>query len=138
MSAEGFRDHVTTAGSLLEVACGWSVVQLGHDVELGPMHGCTQRWKAIGLNMVHVGNKGITDGQWSGEMKCIGPRAKDGVPVFHFLSFSVMFFHFLSCSFFFFFLFLFLFLFLSFSFIFFHFLKFSFIFFHFLCWVLKI
>ena len=41
---EGFRDHVATDGSLLGVsgkwcACGWSVVQLDHDEELGPMHG---------------------------------------------------------------------------------------------------
>ena len=33
--------------------------------------------KAIGLTMVHVDNKGIIDGLWSGEMRCAGPRAKD-------------------------------------------------------------
>ena len=27
--------------------------------------------------MVHVDNKGIMDGLWRGDMKCIGPRAKD-------------------------------------------------------------
>ena len=27
--------------------------------------------------MVHVGNKGIIDGLWKSEKKCIGPRAKD-------------------------------------------------------------
>ena len=42
--AEGFRDHVATDGSLLGAAekwraCGWSVVQLDQDGELGPMHG---------------------------------------------------------------------------------------------------
>ena len=45
MSAEGFRVHVTTDGSLLGVPgkwcpCGWLVVQLDHDDdEMGPMHG---------------------------------------------------------------------------------------------------
>ena len=42
--AEGFRDHVAADGSLLGVtrkwsACGWFVVRLGHDEEMGPMHG---------------------------------------------------------------------------------------------------
>ena len=32
--------------------------------------------KAIGPIMVHVDNKGIIDGLWRGEMKCIGPKAK--------------------------------------------------------------
>ena len=32
--------------------------------------------KAVGPTMVHVDNKGIIDG-WRGEMRCIGPRAKD-------------------------------------------------------------
>ena len=27
--------------------------------------------------MVHVDNKGLVDGLWRGEMRCIGPRAKD-------------------------------------------------------------
>ena len=27
--------------------------------------------------MVHVDNKGIMDGLWRGETRCIGPRAKD-------------------------------------------------------------
>ena len=27
--------------------------------------------------MVHVDNEGIIDGLWTGEMKCIGPTAKD-------------------------------------------------------------
>ena len=31
---EGFRSHVATDG-----ACGWSVVQLDHDKEMGPVHG---------------------------------------------------------------------------------------------------
>ena len=44
LPAEGFRNHVTIDGSLLGIsgkwsACGWSVVQLDHDEEKGPMHG---------------------------------------------------------------------------------------------------
>ena len=44
MPAEGFHDHVTPDGSLLGSqgswgACGWSVVLLDHDEEMGPMHG---------------------------------------------------------------------------------------------------
>ena len=86
MLPEGFRDHVTTDGSSLGVpgrwtACGWSVVQLDHDEEMGPMHGmygtltaelkvqrtikrteltaflCFLR-KGNGLTVVHVDNKG--------------------------------------------------------------------------------
>ena len=33
--------------------------------------------KVVGPTTVHVDNKGIIDGLWRGEMKCIGPRAKD-------------------------------------------------------------
>ena len=44
MPAEGFKGHVATDGSLLGAAgkwraCGWSVVQLDYDEELGPLHG---------------------------------------------------------------------------------------------------
>ena len=44
MPAEGFKGHVATDGSLLGAAgkwraCGWSVVQLDYDEELGPSHG---------------------------------------------------------------------------------------------------
>ena len=44
MPAEGFKGHVTTDGSLLGTAgkwggCGWAVVQLDYDVEMGPLHG---------------------------------------------------------------------------------------------------
>ena len=44
MPAEGFKGHVATDGSLLGAvgkwrACGWSVVQLDHDEEVGPLHG---------------------------------------------------------------------------------------------------
>ena len=40
----GFKGHVATDGSLLGIAgkwgaCGWSVVQLEYDEELGPSHG---------------------------------------------------------------------------------------------------
>ena len=105
VSAEGFRDHVTTGGSLLGVpgrwrACGWSVVQLDHDEERGPMHGrygtldaefevqrtmgraeftaflCLFR-KVIGPTMVRVDSRGIFDGLWRGQVLCIGQKAKD-------------------------------------------------------------
>ena len=33
--------------------------------------------KALGPTMVHVDNKGLVDGLWRGEMRCIGPKAKD-------------------------------------------------------------
>ena len=33
--------------------------------------------KAIGRTLVHVGNTGIINGLWRGEMKCTGPQAKD-------------------------------------------------------------
>ena len=44
MPAEAFKGHVATDGSLLGTAgkwgaCGWSVVQLDYDGELGPLHG---------------------------------------------------------------------------------------------------
>ena len=44
MPAEGFKGHVATDSSLLGAAgkwgaCGWSVVQLDYDGELGPFHG---------------------------------------------------------------------------------------------------
>ena len=44
MPVEGFRNHVAIDGSLVVVssrwsACGWSVVLLDHDEEMGPMHG---------------------------------------------------------------------------------------------------
>ena len=71
------------------------MVQLDHDEEMGPMHGCTgtldaefevQRTikraeltaflcllrKAIGPTTVHVDNKFINDGLWKGDMKCLG------------------------------------------------------------------
>ena len=44
MPAEGFKGHVATDGSLLGSAgkwgtCGWAVVQLDYDEEMGPLHG---------------------------------------------------------------------------------------------------
>ena len=44
MAAEGFKGHVATDGSLLWNAgkwraCGWAVVQLDCDEELGLLHG---------------------------------------------------------------------------------------------------
>ena len=35
------------------------------------------RRKAVGPPMVHVDEKGIINGLWRGEMRCVGPRAKD-------------------------------------------------------------
>ena len=90
--AEGFRDHVTTDGSLLAVrgrwaACGWSMVQLDQDEKMGPTHGmyrtldaeleiqrtikraelpvflCLRR-KIAGRAVAHVDNKGIIGGLW--------------------------------------------------------------------------
>ena len=83
-SAEGFRDHVATDGSLLGVAgkwsaCGWSVVQLDHDDEgMGPMHGMYGTLEAV-LQVQRTtkrANNGIIDGLWKREVKCIGPKAK--------------------------------------------------------------
>ena len=31
----------------------------------------------VGPTLVHVDNKDIIDGLWTGEMKCIGPKARD-------------------------------------------------------------
>ena len=95
MSAEGFQSHVATDGSLLGSAgkwgaCGWSVVQLDFDEELGPLHGMfgsldaafeVQRTikraeltaflclldKVIGPIKVHVDNNGLIDGLRRGE-----------------------------------------------------------------------
>ena len=49
MPAEGFEGHMATDGSFLgEVgkwrACGWAVVQLVYDEEMGPLHGMA-RWR---------------------------------------------------------------------------------------------
>ena len=43
MLVEGFRNHVVTDGTMLGVsgrwsACWWSMVQLAHDEETGPMN----------------------------------------------------------------------------------------------------
>ena len=32
---------------------------------------------ANGPTMAHVDNKGIIDGLWRGEIRCVGPKAKD-------------------------------------------------------------
>ena len=44
MQVEGFRGQVTTDASLMRKtgkwgACGWAVVQLEYDEEMGPLHG---------------------------------------------------------------------------------------------------
>ena len=75
------------------MACGWSVVQLDYDGELGPMDAESEVQRTIkraeltaflcllkniiGPIKVHVDNKGIIDGLLRGEMKCIGPKAGD-------------------------------------------------------------
>ena len=80
-------------------ACGWSVVQVDHDEEVGPMRGmyetldaelevqrtikrteltaflCLFR-KAIGPTMVHVYNRGMIDGLCRGQMRCIGQERR--------------------------------------------------------------
>ena len=76
------------------------MVQVDHDEEMVPMHGCTEHWdaqlevprtikrvevtaflclrrKAFGPTMANIDHEGIIDGLWRGEMRCIGPRAKD-------------------------------------------------------------
>ena len=91
MPADGFKGHVATNGSLLGragkwEACGWAVVQLDFDEELGLLHGMYGSMEAefevqrtikraeltafscllkrvIGPIKVHVDNKGIIDGQ---------------------------------------------------------------------------
>ena len=50
MPVEGFKGHVATDGSLPGKvgkwgACGWAVVQLDYDEELGLSTGCTARWR---------------------------------------------------------------------------------------------
>ena len=100
---EAFKGHVATDGSLLGTAekwsaCGWSVVQLDYDEELGPLHGMCGSMEAefeiqptinsaeltaffcllknvIGPINVHVDDKGIIDGSWRGERKCTDPKA---------------------------------------------------------------
>ena len=90
MKVEGFRGLVATDGSLLGKtvkwgACGWAVVKLDYDGEMGPLYGMygsmeaeceVQRTikrseltafsgllrKVIGPIKVHVDNKGIIDG----------------------------------------------------------------------------
>ena len=90
MPVEGFKGHVATDGSLLGPAgkwgaCGWSVVYLDCDEEMGPLHGMFGSMEAelevqrtikraeltaflcllervIGPIKVHVDNKGIIDG----------------------------------------------------------------------------
>ena len=97
-----FKGRVATDGSSLGTvgkwgACGWSVVQLDFDEELGLLHGMygfmdaeleVQRTikraelaaflclfqKVVGPTMVHVDNKGIIDGLWRGARKCIEPK----------------------------------------------------------------
>ena len=106
LSAEGFRDRVTTDGPLLRVRAGgalaggqWCSLS-DHDEEMGPMHGmyatlgaelevhCTIKSaeltaflcflrKAVCPAMVHVDSKWIIDGLWREEMRRNGPRAKD-------------------------------------------------------------
>ena len=96
---------MATDGSVLGAAgkweaCGWAVVQLDYDEEMGTLHGLdgsmeaeceVQRtiWRAeltaflcllrkvCGLIKVHVDNKGMIDGLRKGEKECMKPRAGD-------------------------------------------------------------
>ena len=103
--SEPCRHRWLLAGSLCSgscTACGWSVVQLRHNEEMGPMHGLhgtldaelvvqravkraelTAFWCLLGGIIdpitAHLDNKGIIDGLQSGDIKCIGPREKDAV-----------------------------------------------------------
>ena len=105
MPVEGFRSHVATDGPLLGRAgkwgaCGWAVVQLDYDEEMGPLYGMYGSMEAkleiqrtikraeltaflclfkrvIAPVRVHVDNKGIFNGLRRGESKCIKPRAGD-------------------------------------------------------------
>ena len=86
---EGFKGHVATDGSLLGKAgqwgaCGWAVVQLDYDEEMGHllgMYGSVETEFEVQrtikgaeltaflclLKIVHVDNKGIIDGLRRGE-----------------------------------------------------------------------
>ena len=105
MQVENFRVHVATDGFMLGKtgkwgACGWAVVQLNYDEEMGPwcrMYGSREAQyevhrtikraeltaflcflkKVIGPITVHVDIKGIIDGLRKGEKECIRPRAGD-------------------------------------------------------------
>ena len=99
MPAEGFKGHVATGKWS---ACGWAVVQMDYDEEMGPLHGmyglleaefevqrvskraeltaflCLLR-KVSGPIKIHVDNKGIIDGLRKGEKESIKPGARDAV-----------------------------------------------------------
>ena len=105
MPAEGFKGQVVTDGFLLGNdgkwgACGWALVQMDYDEEMGPLHGMygsteaefeVQRTvkraeltaflcllkRVIGPIKVDVDNKGIVDGLWRGERERITPKAGD-------------------------------------------------------------
>ena len=100
MPGEGFRGPCGHRRPGKWGACGWAVVQLDYDGEMGPLRGMyglveavfeVQRTikraeltaflcllkKVIGPVRVHVDNKGIIDGLRRGERKCIKPRAGD-------------------------------------------------------------
>ena len=103
--AEGLKGHVAIDGSLLGNdgkwrGCGWAVVRLDYDKEMGPPHGmygsmeaeievqrtikraeltaflCFLR-KVSGPIKVHVDNKGTIGGLRKGEKLCVEPRAAD-------------------------------------------------------------
>ena len=80
-------------------ACGWAVVQLDYEEEMGRCMGSMPQWRqnsrsgtlkraeltafecllkrVIGPIKVHVDNKGIIDGLRKGEKECIKPRVGD-------------------------------------------------------------
>ena len=81
---EGFRDHVTTDGSLLGTSVRGMRGTL--DAELDVQRTIKRAeltdvlcllTGVVGPTTAHVDNEGIIDGLWTGEAKCLGPKAKE-------------------------------------------------------------
>ena len=87
MSAEGFKGHVATDGSLLGNAdkwrgCGWAVVQLDYDGEMGPLHGMYGAMEAEYEVQRTIKRAELTafrclTRRVCGPIECIRPRAGD-------------------------------------------------------------
>ena len=100
MSAEGFKGHVATDGSLLGnagkwAACGWAVVHLDYEEEMVPpawdvwlnggrirgsahhqeagvdMPSCASSGKYVDPSKIHVDSKGTVDALRRGDKECI-------------------------------------------------------------------
>ena len=87
MPAEGFKGHVATGGSLLGMAgkwrsCGWSVVQLDFDEELGPLYGMYGSMEAEFEVQRTIKRAELTAFR-RGERKCIDPKAGDADLLLH-------------------------------------------------------